>query len=252
MAKRERSKAYPFIALNEAITLVEQIRESIGRGPYIREDIIESLGYNSKSGSIARKVAALVHYGLLKREGSDYEISELTTRILTPRDDDECKKSIIEAFESVDLFIELISRYSSDGRIPAQLENRLVRDHGISNSAKTQAADTFRSSAEFAGIISTEGIFISETKEQKNNDVKENSLNSNTDANETKGIQKSSNFSKNTAEREIENLQQFRISLSGGKVMYMEVPSNLSQKDIAIIKKNIELLELQVDGFSDE
>jgi hypothetical protein len=83
--KKERSHAYPVMALADALTRISNINENLGlQGRYNRETIATGMGYSGLSGTSARAVAALAQYGLLDREKDQYSLSRLAKNTLHP------------------------------------------------------------------------------------------------------------------------------------------------------------------------
>lgn len=149
----ERSAAYPAINLKDAIDAMEQLRKNLGvSGKYSRESAAQGLGYLGVSGASARKVAALVHYGLLIREGNTYRQSLLATRIALALTDDEKLGAIRESAKCPKLFNNLIEQLEGQA-LPAMLPNLLSRDYSINEKVSKDVAEVFRQSIEFAGLL---------------------------------------------------------------------------------------------------
>jgi len=174
--KKERSSAYPAVSLEEAINAVAELSKKLGSGPYSRETAAQALGYKGISGASATKIAALAHFGLLKKEGSAYKQSSLSKRILVQKTEEDNKKAISEAFLTPKLYARLFKAYAGKG-LPTLLDNILYHDFGIILSSSKEAAETFKRSAEFAGLLKNgvlrnAGEVISEeiTEEEENAD----------------------------------------------------------------------------------
>src|SRR3989338_11202328 len=108
---KDRSVAYPGVPLSEAIGFTSKLRDSLGRGPYSREEAAKALGHSQLTGPAARKVAALVHYGLLERSGNTYSQSQLAQDILKPLSDEQKETSIRRAAVAPRLFQKLCQRF---------------------------------------------------------------------------------------------------------------------------------------------
>jgi hypothetical protein len=158
---RERSTAYPSIALEQATALLGELRQKLGKGPYSREEATKALGYTSATGSAARKVAALVHYGLLDRHGNSYVESGLAQDILYPLSEEQRQAALIKAVSSPKLFDTLIHRFKSQA-LPSLLKSILVRD-GIGDTVAEEVAEIFKESVKYAGILQGGIITMSTT-----------------------------------------------------------------------------------------
>jgi hypothetical protein len=175
--KRARSTAYPVLDLAAAYRILRQNLAGIGTAELDRDEIARKIGYiDAQGGLAARKVGALVHYGLLVRRGSRYGLSPLGLHLqgLDIRDA-EFHSAIRSAFEQPALFRLILDRFRSVGRIPPSLPLEL-ETFGITKKASSDAVEVFRSSALFAGVLDTEGFFnpalaapssISSTQEAK-------------------------------------------------------------------------------------
>ena len=150
--KRERSTAYPACSLETSLGDVTKLKERLGKGPYSREAAAKALGYSGINGISAGRIAACVHYGLLTRSGSTYYISDLASRIINPTSESEKSLAIAEAFQVPALYSKLIQAYMNEA-LPTMLPNILARNYGIADKAASNAAQTFRESAEFAGML---------------------------------------------------------------------------------------------------
>jgi hypothetical protein len=149
----ERGIKYPADNLESAIDLLSRVKDSLGYGGASRETLAEALGYRGISGTSARKIGSLTHYDLIERVGNGaYRISELGRSILMPTSAAERQAAIVEAAKRPALFSALFQKYQ-DHALPTLLPNLLTREHGVGSSAAEQAANTFRETAEYAGLL---------------------------------------------------------------------------------------------------
>ncbi|MGH1347537.1 MAG: hypothetical protein ACRBN8_38620 [Nannocystales bacterium] len=154
-----RSRAYPISSLGKAVEDLETLTNQLGAGLHDRAAIGQALGYKGGTGKAARRVAALVQYGLIDRKKDGYEVAPAADEVLHPTDDEEKRQALHKAFFNVSLFAELVEKYKPGGRLPQQLENLLYRNHRITAAAKDEVAEIFRVSARFAGVISEDDVF---------------------------------------------------------------------------------------------
>ena len=150
-SSKERSVAYPSITLSDAVDATSKLRETLGKGPYSREEAAKALGHAKLSGPASRKVAALVHYGLLERTGSAYVQTQLAQDILKPLSDEQKQQGIVTAVRTPRLFEKLLQKYAGQA-VPTMLQNVLVRE-GVSESASAEVARLFTESIKFAGLF---------------------------------------------------------------------------------------------------
>lgn len=150
-SSKERSVAYPSVTLGDAVDFTSKLREALGKGPYSRDEAARALGHVKLSGPAARKVAALVHYGLLVRSGNAYNQTQLAQDILKPLSDEQKTEAVIKAVRSPRLFEKLIQKYSGQA-LPTMLHHVLIRE-GISESAANEVSRLFTESIKFAGLL---------------------------------------------------------------------------------------------------
>lgn len=156
--KKERSRAYPVMSLEEALNRINSISENLGiNGQYNRESLAVGMGYSSLNGASARAVAALAHYGFLDREKDQYSLSTLAKKYLLPLNDDDKTLAIREAALTPSLFTEIYNALKGQV-IPKQFINRLIQEFNIKQKVATDVGRIFKNTMEFAGILQSNGI----------------------------------------------------------------------------------------------
>ena len=153
-----RSPAYPSIDLERAIPLIQKLNEKFSDDVFSRDNAVEELGLQ-KGGDSFRKVAALVHFGLINRKGSSYNVTPLAKQILFPGDDQGTKIEAIEnAARTPKLYKTLIISYQGK-QLPTALYHRLITQEKFNQSVAEKVAKDFKKSIEFAGILKN-GIVV--------------------------------------------------------------------------------------------
>ncbi|HMS54970.1 MAG TPA: hypothetical protein PKA27_06180 [Fimbriimonadaceae bacterium] len=171
MDDRKRSRSYPGADLEESIRTAKLIQTSLGPGGHSRDAISQqALGSKGVTGATARKIAAATSFGLLKKSGDGYSVTSLAKSIFRPLPDEE-PKLLKDMLFSVTLYRELVEKYQPEGRIPASLPALLERNHGIMHPNGSFAAKIFRDSAIYAGILDSDGNFLSEGPAEPNDGV---------------------------------------------------------------------------------
>lgn len=164
-SKKERSRAYPVMALEEALNRIASINENLGlNGQFNRESIAVGMGYSSLNGASARAVAALVHYGLLDREKDQYSLSQVAKKYLLPIKDADKDEAMRSAALSPSLFMEIYTAFKGQV-IPRQFVNRLIQEFGIQQKAAVDVERIFRNTMETAGFLKSNGILSAELSE---------------------------------------------------------------------------------------
>ncbi len=147
-----RSSSYPYVGLEHAIKLCEDLRRAVGKGPYSRDSASRGIGHESLSGPAAAKIAALVYFGLLDRHGNTYSVSPLADRIQFPVDEDDKISAIKEAVQKPKLYKQLIEKYKNQS-LPTLLDNILTREFGIYEKKARGVSKNFKRSLEYAEML---------------------------------------------------------------------------------------------------
>lgn len=149
--KVDRSVAYPSVTLSDAIEFTRKLREALGKGPYSREEAAKALGHTNLTGPAARKVAALVQYGLLERNGNTYSQSQRAQDILKPLSDESRDAAIQRAAVSPRLFAKLVGKFGGQA-LPSLLQNIIVRD-GVSEGAAEEVVRIFTDTMQTSNLL---------------------------------------------------------------------------------------------------
>jgi len=228
----ERSRAYPVLTLEDSGRAAGAILERLGTGSYSREVLAEVLGHsNAHGGPGARKVAALTQYGLLRRAAGLYSPTLLAQRVAETEASARRLSALQQALRRPPLFRELLERYLPQGCLPRQLASILWRDHGITRKASRAAAETFRDSARYAGVLDLDGSLLRFAADA-------------VAAGEGEAASELS-VAGSSRPRKVPR-QRFELVLTDGEVAKLSLPLKLGREDLEIIKKQIEFLSYQV------
>lgn len=157
----DRSPAYPSIDLKTAVDLSKKLFDQFSDYDFTREVASEKLGL-ARNANTFRKIAALVQYGLLKREGNTYKITSLAKGIVLSTNDDEKTKLLVTAVHKPKIYATLITENSGKG-LPSSLDNRL-RQLEYSKDAAKGLAIIFKHSLEYSGLLKN-GIVANSVEE---------------------------------------------------------------------------------------
>lgn len=262
MSRRERSRSYPVLSLREAEEAVTRVGRELGSGAWDRDPVAQALGHaHGRGGTAARKVSALTQYGLLRRRNGRYSLSTLGEALVHPRDDAERRAALRQALARPAVFGELLERYAPRGLLPQALHHALVRDHGITAAASGAAAEIFRRSARHAGVVDAEGRWIgvlgpgapAAKVPPSAEEIGDQSAGRGGDTaaatparGDAEGKGMSDEATRPVAERrEGPRTQRFEIALGGGRSALLVLPAEPTARDLALLRKQLELLELQ-------
>ena len=150
--KLERSRRYPATSLRDSVAMLDQVYKGVGLSGGSRETLAHALGHQSLNGTSKRKIATLVQFGLIEKDGERYRVSELGRRVLIPIDDGERRSALAEAVRQPALFSEVGAAYDGEP-VPSMLANLIARQYGILPQASTEVASNFLESVAYAGLL---------------------------------------------------------------------------------------------------
>jgi hypothetical protein len=245
----ERSAENPAISIEKGISFVDSIAKNFSPTQWVTREDIEAV---LKSKGLHRPIAATVQYGILSRNKNLYQISPTYKELINPISESEVQKIKIQFFRSPKLYSDLIEKYNGHV-VPSDLKVHLIRFHNIASNASNGVAELFFQNAKFAGIISDNNILnvpiITDTIDIKPTTITDKPLDRIYDT-EDKGDNnlslKKEEDEKNRIKllSEVNNPITYKIPLSEKKNAVLTYPNELNEKDIQILKKYIELLEL--------
>ncbi len=143
MNKRTRSPNYPAISLPEALERLKGLWDSIENHAADREVVVKGMGYTTVHGASITALSALCKYGLVKREGRDYRITERGQMYLHPKNHTERKEAIQSAAIEPKLFVLLNEQFPGGTSNDELIRNYLIREK-YSQSAVTSAIRSYR------------------------------------------------------------------------------------------------------------
>lgn len=143
MTKRARSPNYPSVSLSDAIERLKKLGGKIHSHPAPRDVVLTSMGYTGVNGASLTALAALRKYGLLRRDGEDFRITERGLMYLHPQSVDERSAAIRDAAAEPKLFAELNERFSGGKASDELIRSFLVRN-GFTPSASAAALRSYR------------------------------------------------------------------------------------------------------------
>ena len=154
---RPRSRNFPAMSLGKAVDWLSEIRDALGFKPFSKTMLAQAFNLSSTSGSFFAKVGAMNAYGLLEGSSEQLRISDVGKRILAPQSDEDRRNAIQKAFQTPDLFADLLRDFGGSP-LPQQLANRLLHQYSITDASKDVAAQSFIESARFAGLLEDSGV----------------------------------------------------------------------------------------------
>jgi hypothetical protein len=258
----ERSASYPSINLEDAVSFTAEVSKHFPTvGQTINRDDIAAV-LNKVSATIQRDIAAASQFGFFtKQRGEGYQLTSAYKTLKNSLDEKERRKFLLQAFASPKLFVELIEKFDAHA-VPVELKTHLIRFHNIAEKAAPGAADIFIQSAQYCGALTSTRILqykqelekvcnpnfqyaeiVTENKEERFEAEIDDIIKETFFETTTEQQQQHSNNQLIVAPPTEERL---KIPLTEKKSAYLIYPSNINSKDIEILKKQIEVLELLV------
>ncbi|MBB3644910.1 hypothetical protein FHX14_001073 [Rhizobium sp. BK619] len=162
---RFRSPPYPAIDLSKAIERAKQLYSKAMHHPAGTAVLAEAWGYGEKSSGLWATAAALIHFGLIRDEGTGpkrkFTLSDTAVRIIRDADPDSEKRrdAIRRAALSPTIHSELREKFGIDpGLSDIVLKNYLTLDRAdegkaaFSDGAADDVIRIYKDSMAFAGI----------------------------------------------------------------------------------------------------
>lgn len=152
--KKRRSPSYPFIPLETAVQRAEEFYEKNERHGASPGIAVGFWGYSEKSSGGQQTIAALKHYGLMKKEGKNVILTERGLDLAIPGSTERQAAIRAAALEPVafrDLWEDRKDRLGSR----EQLEYELVRYKGFNPSSVGVFIDNYLKTVSFAGLRGT-------------------------------------------------------------------------------------------------
>lgn len=253
----DRSAAYAAYTIEDSLSFTSEFYKQFRGGPAKRDDILKLI-----EGTTNSRIAACSHYGFLSRDKDTYQITELYNTVVNYITEKEKQEALLTAFYNPKLNAEIIDKFDGD-IIPENLTTHLYRFHRITQNAAPIAADIFLKNGKYVGVIDSIGkLSYKETmaslkkdfrkvyphptdfqnSEKVNNKTVENTIN-NTEETAKEEILPQHSSSQLLLPETI-NRETLTIRLTEGKTAILSYPRDFNQKDIAILKLQIDALEL--------
>jgi hypothetical protein len=130
-----RSPGYPSIPLDQAIDLARKIFDHNRQNAINREAAAKDLGYAGMTGSSAKTLADLAHFGVIEKAGKGgIRVTDTAVRIMHSRTAEEKRSALLDAAYSPDLF-RMIREQWPDGFVSENSLRSFLMREGFSSSA---------------------------------------------------------------------------------------------------------------------
>jgi len=242
----DRSAAYPNFTLIESFDFVSEIFKNFPTtNRSITRDDVGAI-FKTKSHNKQREVSCAAQFDFLSKERGSYKISDLF-RSLRNAFEAEKPKLWLNAFQSPKLYRDLIDKFDGHA-IPTELVTHLIRYHNIAEKAAPEAAKLFIENATFCKALGENGILnFNQAVGDPNFKIIETG--NNLVDNNHKDKIKENNIPPQQAHRTLEipsmvNSDKITIRLTNGRTAYLEYPKDITVKDVNILQKQVEQLQI--------
>lgn len=164
---KPRSKEYPAVKLEEAISFVTKFKDYPTGKPIGYAVAAKECGVSSSTKSFRYTVSAAKQFGLISTSaGATFSLLKSAYRLVRPTESDAALQQLkLECFRNPKLYEELIKEY--EGRsIPSVeiIENMMVNYHSIMPTVAQKAAQVFIDTANEVGAIQN-GVLCLDVRE---------------------------------------------------------------------------------------
>lgn len=255
---RNRSPVYPADDLETAVGRLEEFWKLNSTHSVNVEAAIQGWGLSPTGSTGKRAVAALIHYGFLKDEGtgSDREVwvSELGKDVVMPPDERTKKKALQKAALNPTVYRKLWDKYGAD--LPARgAVKRKLLDWGFNQSVIDSIIDDYEATIQYSGLkeSTTSRTDRTDTADRSEGDETPPPEQGKRDVEEAEqsrepGGEEPMPATKATDEQHDEDLP---IWLPGGIRAVLRVPVPMSEEQFQHLKESLPShLDLQKEGMT--
>lgn len=245
--KRERSSSYPSYTLSECLSFTETIYKSFGDASYIKAEDL-AIPFKVAYRTLILKISSAVQYGLLElKKTYGYKPSPLFKKIYRPLNDAEKRENLILALQRPTLYQSLIKRYDGD-LLPVRvaLSNIFVREFSISDSASDKASDVFLKNLQALKLLSEDNhlqinssSILREEEEEEEEIFEIDTVHPKTPSPNNPVLED---------KIEDNNFRRIDIPLLNKKKATLIIPTDITLKDIDIMRAQLQVISLYVES----
>ena len=152
-SKRPRRQSRPGSNLEDAIQDIAEIERLHGRHTIARGEAAGAMGLTPSGGQANSRVASLIQYGLLDRQGiGKVAVSKLAEKILNPSINEDKPSAVEAVLKNSEVFCELYTSFRDPTSVPESAVVTKLQSLRSGEYNKAQAKSTarlFRESVEY-------------------------------------------------------------------------------------------------------
>lgn len=243
-----RSSAYPSYTISYCLDFIKKVYLEYGSSSFAtRKNLADVLGISE--GAIQMRTSSAVQYGLLeKKSGEGYKPSELFLKIHKPLNEVEKYNAQMEVLKKPKLYSQLLDDLENH-IIPSTngLGTILFRKFNIVEKVSEKAAKVFIDNINYLNLKSEDNKLILDSVSNQSLETVE--------INDTSEIEdetsKQFKYDKSYESTRISNTQteyrELELPLTGKKKSKLIIPIDINEKDLDIIKAQIEVIRLSIE-----
>ncbi|MCH9052752.1 MAG: hypothetical protein IIA72_17045 [Proteobacteria bacterium] len=162
--RRDRSPAFPFIPLSQAIGRAEAMGQAFRRHPARIENVASHWGYKPTSSGTAQTIAALKSFGLIEITGTGtsrkVQLTDLARRILSDERPGAWEKAIAEAAIKPKLIAEYWEHWRMDRPMDAECISELTLEKGFNDIAARRFLKVYDDTIAFTNPLSDDRMSL--------------------------------------------------------------------------------------------
>lgn len=244
---------YPRASFRSALELAQAV-QALG-GKTTPEVCADKLNRSAGSGGFNSIVAAAVKFGLIKQTKGFLEVMPIVKSIKLAYDEDEKTRYYAEAFLTPPVFKNLVERFAGEVLPIDVLAKMLAKEFDVDMNASSAIAKQFIEGAKFAGILGANNEVSklegadNEAREVEVEEVPQLQLPYYEEQRKARALEAIQDVPKSNYEliNTDSERRKSQISLTGKRMAELSVPTDITAKDIDIIKLHLDALRLSID-----
>ena len=243
-----RSSAYPSYTISYCLDFIKKVYQEYGSSSFAtRKNLADVLGISE--GAIQMRTSSAVQYGLLEmKSGEGYKPSQLFLKIHKPLNEEEKHLANLEALKSPKLYSQLIADLENH-LIPSTnaLGNILFRKFNIAEKVSQKAAKVFIDNINYLNLKNEDNkLKLDASSDQSTETVEAEDILKNENE-----VPKQSTYENSNEKSRAGNIQteyrELELPLTGKKKSKLIIPIDINEKDLDIIKAQIEVIRLSIE-----
>lgn len=231
--KQQRSPNFPVIGIRQAIAKLQMIYKEDKLAGSSRMTALKHMGFSGPSGSSLTVLSALKKFELIKEQGDRIVITENGKNLLLlPESDSRRVEVLKKSALSPELYKNLYERYKSTG-LPSNetLRADLIFDFKCNEKAAQNIVSNFKDTIEFADVV-----LGGDQSEKPTEEIEKEEIDNS----------KNSHQIKNFLEAKNDSIKSYVIPRKDDKFACLQLESPVSEMDIEIIQKWLEVLKFTI------